>query len=110
MLSFVSLLVRRYRECPELGWSAVRVLDQPHAGVLALCSSVDDATVVTLHNLSPHAVSVPLRLDAPAGHQLVDLLQDGRTEVGDDGAAEVLLDGYGYRWLRVVSPETRRLV
>ena len=111
LLTFVSLLVRRYRECPELGWTEVDVLDQPHANVLALCSSVDGASVVTLHNLSPDPVDVPLVLDrTPAGNRLVDLLQDGEVTIDDKHRADVPLEGYGYRWLRVVGPETRRLV
>ena len=111
LLAFVSLLVRRYRECPELGWTEVDVLDQPHASVLALCSSVDGASVVTLHNLSPDPVDVSLVLDrAPTGDRLVDLLQDGEVRIDDKHRADVPLEGYGYRWLRIVGPETRRLV
>jgi hypothetical protein len=45
-----------------------------------------------------------------AGHQLVDLLQDGELAVGKGGAVELTVDGYGYRWLRVVGPDSRRLV
>jgi hypothetical protein len=32
------------------------------------------------------------------------------TPVGEDGGVELTLDGYGYRWLRVVGPDARRLV
>lgn len=111
LLRFITLLVGRYRECAELGWSAPHVLEQPHAAVLALCSSVDDGTVVTLHNLSAHPVTVPLTLE-PSGEarRLVDLLQEGECAVAPDGAVEVPLDGYGHRWLRLVGPETRMLV
>ena len=45
-----------------------------------------------------------------AGHQLVDLLQDGELAVGKGGAVELTVDGYGYRWLRVVSDDSRRLL
>ena len=111
LLAFVSLLVRRYRECPELGWTEVDVLEQPHVSVLAMCSSVDDAAVVTLHNLSPDPVDVPLVLDkVPSGDRLVDLLQNGEIPIDDRHRADVPLEGYGYRWLRIVGPETRRLV
>ncbi|HEY3437025.1 MAG TPA: alpha-amylase family protein [Actinotalea sp.] len=111
LLSFMSLLIRRYRECPELGWTQVDVLDQPHTGVLALCSSVDDAVVITLHNLTPQALTVPLTLEqAPAGHRLVDLLQEGVVEVPGSGGVEVALEGYGFRWMRLVGPQTRQLV
>ncbi len=109
LLSFIGLLVQRYRECPELGWTDVHVLEQPHAAVLALCSSVDDAAMITLHNLGPEPVRVPLRVPVADATHLVDVLADGGIDVGE-GAAEVDLDGYGYRWLRVVSPSTRRLV
>ena len=41
---------------------------------------------------------------------LVDLLVTRTTPVAEDGAVELPLDGYGYRWLRVVGPDSRRLV
>jgi hypothetical protein len=40
----------------------------------------------------------------------VDLLTTGETPLSDKGAAEIALDGYGYRWLRVVAEDSRRLV
>ena len=42
--------------------------------------------------------------------ELVDLLQEGSTPVSDKGGVELALEGYGYRWLRVVSEGSRRLV
>jgi trehalose synthase len=111
LLQFVRTLIKRYRECPELGWSTFQVLDQPHAAVLAHLSVWDDGSLVSLHNLSPAAAVVPLTLpDCTAEHRLVDLLQDGETRLSADGQATVALDGYGYRWLRVVADGSRRLV
>ena len=78
LLSFMTLLVRRYRECPELGWGAFAVLDQPHPQVLAHSVTWDDACLVALHNLSADPVTVPLGLAEPQpGTRLVDLLCDG---------------------------------
>lgn len=111
LLRFMSLLVRRYRECPELGWTTVHVLDQPHPSVLALCSTVDQGTVITVHNLSSDPVRVPLVLEpSDEERRLVDLLQDGECEVDPSGAVELPLEGYGHRWLRLVGPQTRMLV
>ncbi|MCL3862409.1 alpha-amylase family protein [Actinotalea sp. K2] len=125
LLNFVSHLSRRYRECPELGWSGVEVLEQPHTSVLALCSSVpstgprgssssgEDGIIITVHNLSPEPVVVPLTLSMvadPAGRRLTDLLGAGYLDVDDRARVEVPLEGYGYRWLRLVGPGTRRLV
>jgi glycosidase len=110
LLSFVSLLVRRYRESPELGWGDLEILDQPHRAVLAHRLTHDDTSTVAIHNLGPDACQVPLRLrDEPEGTVLVDQLCDGTTELDAKGRAEVDLDGYGYRWLRLVRPADRRL-
>ena len=110
LLSFVHLLVRRYRDCPELGWGSFAVLDQPHAHVLAHTCATDDACLLAVHNLSAEPVAVPLVLpDVTPGTRLVELLQDGSTDVADNGSCEIALDGYGFRWLRVVPPGDRRL-
>jgi hypothetical protein len=67
--------------------------------------------MVAVHNLSPEPRTVPLTLaDCDSTHRLVDLLQDGSTPVSDKGRVELALDGYGYRWLRVVAEGSRRLV
>ena len=89
--------------------------------------------MIALHNLGPEAVTVPLRLrdlarepgdagpaddtattrsaagdDEPV--RLVDLLEDGACTVDPDGRVELELPAYGYRWLRVVQPGSRRLL
>jgi glycosidase len=111
LLSFVKLLIRRYRECPELGWGGFEVLEQPHPSVLAHVCRWDDGVLVALHNLSAEPRTVPLRIDGcDATHRLEDLLQEGSTPLGDKGDAELSLDGYGYRWLRVVAEGSRRLL
>lgn len=110
LLAFIGLLVSRYRECPELGWTDVNVIDQPHHAVLALCSAVDGATLITVHNLDSEPVVVPLDVPGEGERRLVDVLAEGEVAVADDGTAEVPLDGYGFRWLRVASRATRRLI
>jgi trehalose synthase len=107
---FVARLTQRYRECPELGWGDVEILDQPCDSVLAHRCTWETASIVALHNLSNEPVVVPLQLvDAEDGWQLVDLLDTGECALDGSGRAEVTLDGYGYRWLRVQRPEDRRL-
>ncbi|AEI12791.1 alpha-amylase family protein [Cellulomonas gilvus] len=116
LLSFVGTLVRRYRESPELGWAeCAEILDQPHPGVLAHRCTWEDGSMVAVHNLTDQAVTVPLTLadlkhddDAPA--RLVDLLQDGACDVDGRGRVSLELPAYGYRWLRVVHADDRRMV
>jgi hypothetical protein len=67
--------------------------------------------MVAVHNLGAEPRTVPLTLeDCDATHRLVDLLEEGSTPVSDKGAVELAIEGYGYRWLRVVGPDSRRLV
>jgi trehalose synthase len=110
LLRFMTLLVQRYRECPELGWGEFEVLPQPNVAVLAHRLTWDDSSLVAIHNLGAEPCAVPLRLGRCAeGTRLVDLLVDGVTAVDGHGRADVVLEGYGFRWLRVAEPGSRRL-
>jgi trehalose synthase len=111
LLSFMRLLIRRYRESPELGWGTYEVLGQPHPEVLASLSTWDDGALIALHNLGAQPRTVPLTLSGcDSTHRLEDLLVSQSTAIADDGSVELTLDGYGYRWLRVVAQESRRLL
>jgi trehalose synthase len=110
LLSFMTTLIRRYRECPELGWADFTLLDQPHKEVLAHRSTWDDSSMIAVHNLGPEPRTVPVTLDdCDERCRLMDLLVAGTTQLDRSGKAELDLDGYGYRWLRVVKPGERRL-
>ena len=111
LLSFMRLLIRRYRESPELGWSEFRPLDQPHRDVLAHLCEQDDRRLVAVHNLANEGRAVTFALDdCPEGTVLADLLENGwSTRAGSAGRVELTLDGYGYRWLRVLAAGDRRL-
>jgi trehalose synthase len=99
LLSFLKLLVQRYRTQFEIGFGTFEILPHGAPSVLAHSLSWDEGRVAMLHNFSPHPVSVDLRLEGTA---LEDLLNDDRTSI-TDGAVTIQLEGYGYRWLRVAS-------
>ena len=78
--------------------------------MLAHRTTWDDASVVALHNAAAEPVSVPLTLDGlEPGTTLVDLLAAGSAEPDEKGRVELDLEAYGYRWLRVTPPGSRRL-
>ncbi|MFC6089825.1 alpha-amylase family protein [Saccharothrix lopnurensis] len=98
LLSWVRLLVERYRECPELAWGAFQVLDTAEPGVLAHRCDIDGGTVVAVHNLADRDATVEIdKLDG----ELTDLLVDGTVPV-KGGVARVELGPYGCRWFRQV--------
>ncbi|KGH45941.1 trehalose synthase [Modestobacter caceresii] len=111
LLSFMKLLIRRYRESPELGWGGFQLLEQPHAAVLAHLCTWDDGALLAVHNLGPDPLTVPLTVPGcGTGHRLEDLLTAGGEQLAEDGSVELALEGYGYRWLRVVAEDSRRLL
>ena len=102
LLNWMERLIRRRRECPEIGWGTWRVLDAEAKAVLALRYDWGERVVITVHNLS----SEPCRAElAPGGaadwDKLVHLLGSGAYELRRDGSIGVELDPYGSRWLRV---------
>jgi trehalose synthase len=110
LLHFMQKLISRYRASAEIGWGDLTILTQPHPGVLAHRVAGSFGSMVALHNFTPDALTVPLALDCTnSDTRLVDLLHDEVTELSESGEAELTLDGYGYRWLRVLDPGSRRL-
>jgi trehalose synthase len=105
LLSWMKLLIRRYRQCPELAWGRYEVLSHDAEQVLAHRADQDGGTVVAVHNFAGEPVEVTLGLDGmESGDRLVDLLADATTPV-EDGRVTLRLGRYGCRWLRVVKPD-----
>jgi maltose alpha-D-glucosyltransferase/alpha-amylase len=103
LLNWMERLIRRRRECPELGWGEWALLDQADPAVLAHRADWDGSTIVAVHNLSGRATEAVLALDAEG--TLVDLF--GRDELALDGTLAVPLEPYGHRWFRLRRPGQR---
>ncbi len=111
LLHFMRTLVARYRASAEMGWGELTVLKSNEAGVLVHTLTGAEGRMVALHNFGGDPAVVRFALpDANEEHRLVDLVVDGVTlELDASGATEIAMDGYGYRWLRVLSPGDKRL-
>jgi maltose alpha-D-glucosyltransferase/alpha-amylase len=105
LLSWIRLLIERYRESPELAWGQYEVIDTGEDAVLAHRCSVDDQTVFALHNFGEMEVEVEL-VDVGGSYELHDLLTDGTTRASGDGHATIALGRYGCRWLRAHPAQT----
>ncbi|WP_222844402.1 alpha-amylase family protein [Saccharomonospora sp. CUA-673] len=111
LLHHITRLAKRYRESPELGWGDYEIIDQPHESVLVHRTAWEDRSVVLMHNLGPEPVIVPLALESEEpGTYLVDLLSEHSCQLDGERGAEIPLDGYGYRWLRIKSENDPHLV
>jgi maltose alpha-D-glucosyltransferase / alpha-amylase len=99
MLNFTSRLIRTRKECPELGWGNVEVVDSGEAAVYVQRARWRDGEVVTIHNLSREPRTIRLSLLEDGGRQAVDLFGDRVYEPLADG--ELTLEPFAYRWLRI---------
>ena len=104
-------LIARYRASAEMGWGQFAILKHDAPGVLVHSLTGAEGQMVAMHNFRGDPATVRFELpDATDEHRLVDLLVDGITLRPDaDGVTELAMDGYGYRWFRVLQPGAKRL-
>jgi trehalose synthase len=99
LLMWMERLIRRRRECPELGWGRMTVLDAGDPAVFAHRADWQGSAIVAVHSL----VAEPRAVEIESEHPLVDLFADEElTPAG--GRVEVPLGRYGSRWFRVRRP------
>jgi trehalose synthase len=104
LLSWMERLIRRRRECPELGWGEWALLDTGNSSVFAHRCDWDDSCVVAAHNLAGRDAGARLVLEGEG--MLVDLFQDEDHEL-EAGEVTLELPPYGARWFRLRRPGQR---
>lgn len=111
LLNWIKLLVRRYRECPELSWGECTILEHNSPAVFAHRSEHEGGAIVTAHNFGAEATEVTLGVvGSGVGLRAVDLLRDDTTELAENGSLSLQLEPYASRWLRIVGPADRYLL
>ena len=103
LLNWIERLIRRRRECPELGWGAWALLEQDDPAVFAHRADWDGSTIVALHNLAGRATEARLALDGEG--VLVDLFSADEHALAPD--LRLTLEPHGHRWFRVRRPGQR---
>jgi trehalose synthase len=104
LLTWMEQLIRRRRECPELGWGAVTVLDAGDPAVFAHRADWVGSTIVAVHSLREEPREVTLEVGQ--AEAVVDLFGSQELEPRR-GRVTVELGRYGYRWFRVRRPGQR---
>jgi trehalose synthase len=102
LLRWMQRLVRCRRDTPEVAFGQWSVLPVAQAAVLALRYDWGESSVIVLHNLGKAKATVRFALEGgerAAGFD--ELLGSGEVKLGRDGEVTAVLEGYGYRWMRV---------
>ena len=104
LLSWMERLIRRRRECPELGWGEVELLDAGDPAVLAHRADWEGGAIVAVHSLAAEPREV--RVEVGDAEAAVDLF--GAEELSPRrGRVTVELGRYGHRWYRLRRPGER---
>jgi trehalose synthase len=104
LLNWMERLIRRRRECPELGWGRWELLDAGAPAVFAHASEWDGSTVVAVHNLAGRDARAKLELGGDGA--LVDLFEHREHEL-ESGAVSLELAPYAGAWFRLRRPGQR---
>jgi len=104
LLSWMERLIRRRRECPELGWGRMTILDAGDPAVLAHQADWDGSTILAVHCFAEEPREVELEVGEAAA--VVDLFGPDELEPRQ-GRVTVGLGRYGHRWFRVRRPGQR---
>jgi trehalose synthase len=103
LLNWMERLIRRRRECPELGWGEWAILEQDEPAVFAHRADWDGSTIVAVHNLARRDTEARLALDADG--ELVDLFGPDTLELA--GEITLRLGPHDHRWYRLRRPGQR---
>lgn len=105
LLATIRLLISRYRANPEIAWGEFSLIDTGDPKVLAHMAVTDEATFIAVHNFGEDACGIELALPSTSEDgELIDLLHEDSTTTPERGKVRLELEGYAYRWFRLVAP------
>jgi glycosidase len=96
LLAFLTRLLHRLRETPELSWGSSELIENEPPALFARRAEWQGSTVVAVHNLSDERVTAELELGVDGVDDLLELRE--HEVIG--GKLRVDLAPYGYLWLR----------
>lgn len=110
LLNWMTAMIRLRKACPEVGYGDWEIIDVGNPHVLALLYHREGERLLTLHNFIEEPAEIQLKLKFEHADKLIDLLNIEESLVNEKGEHSLLLEAYGYRWMRVgdISPSLRK--
>jgi maltose alpha-D-glucosyltransferase / alpha-amylase len=100
-LNWTERMIRARKECPEISWGNFVVLRTNIPEVLAMRYDWRDTSLVTLHNFGSAKQKVKVKVGCPRDNLLMEVFDGRHSKATNDGAHQIDLDGYAWRWFRV---------
>jgi maltose alpha-D-glucosyltransferase/alpha-amylase len=102
LLNWIERAIRLRKECPEFGWGAWTLLETEDPAVFAHSCQWQNRLILAVHNLSSVEREIQLDLRDHQHQHILDLLGDRQVTPIEAGSYPLELEGYGYRWLRLM--------
>jgi maltose alpha-D-glucosyltransferase / alpha-amylase len=100
LLNQTERFMRMRRECPEISWGTVHILEIKAPGVLGLRYDWRNVSLLTLHNCSGQKRTVTFRPETKSARRLVNVFEREESLANSSGEHHLTLEPYGWRWFR----------
>lgn len=101
LLNWTIQMVELRKNSPEISYGSWEFVDTDTDNVLAIRYQWEDKDLLVIHNLSSEGQQINIREEEVDSSPLSDLL-DSHTFKPLNGSYSFDLNGYGYKWLRIV--------
>jgi maltose alpha-D-glucosyltransferase / alpha-amylase len=101
LLNWMTKLIRARKECCEIGCGTWELVPTGSPQVLGICYTWQNRRVLVLHNFGEQAVEVRPRITGAGSELLADVLGTNDSRIQPNGAHNIMLPEYGYRWYRI---------
>jgi maltose alpha-D-glucosyltransferase/alpha-amylase len=109
LLSQTARFIRARRECPEISWGAVQILETNAPEVLGLRYDWRGTTFLTFHNFANQRRTVRFQLKDTHSQRLVNVFRTEENLASASGEHHLPLEPYGWRWFRLGSADNTLL-
>jgi maltose alpha-D-glucosyltransferase / alpha-amylase len=106
LLSQIERFIQMRRECPEISWGTVHLLETKAPGVLGLRYDWKNISFLTLHNCSGQKRTITFRPENKSARRLVNVFQREESVTNSSGEHQLELEPYGWRWFRAGAADT----
>ena len=101
LLNWTAQMIRRRKECPEIGWGSWTILSTGVPSTLAIRYDWRGNSLVVVHNFDEQPHEVRIKPNCPGGERLINLLTSEQSDADKMGKHRLALEAFDYRWYRV---------